>query len=104
MASTSIFRDRCHAGRVLAQRLKELSFDSPTVVALPRGGVPAGFEVAGEWDAPLEIAVRKLGASRQPELGVGAVGENGTVVLDRGAVQATALDQEEGTERSPDDS
>jgi putative phosphoribosyl transferase len=54
------------------------------VVALPRGGVPVGFEIARALGAPLEIlAVRKLGAPGNPEFGVGAIAEDGTVVLDR---------------------
>lgn len=48
-----LFRDRRHAGRLLAAELKQLQFDSPVVVALPRGGVPVGYEVA-----------RALGGSR----------------------------------------
>ena len=53
------------------------------IVALPRGGVPVAFEVARALRAPLDIlAVRKLGAPGNPELGVGAVTEDGTGVLD----------------------
>lgn len=53
------------------------------IIALPRGGVPVGLEVARALGAPLEIlAVRKLGAPGNPELGVGAVAEDGTGVLD----------------------
>ena len=96
MASNFLFRDRRQAGRALAQRLKELDFDSPIVVALPRGGVPVGFEVAAELGAPLDIGlVRKLGAPSQPELGIGALGEDGTVVLDRGAVHALGVTRDQ---------
>ncbi len=57
--------------------------ERPVVVALPRGGVPVAAEVARALGAPLEIlAVRKLGAPGNPELGVGAVAEDGTGVLD----------------------
>lgn len=66
------------------------------IVALPRGGVPVAFEVARALRAPLDIlAVRKLGAPGNPELGVGAVAEDGTCVLDsrsagmHGMTQAT---------------
>lgn len=53
------------------------------IVALPRGGVPVAFEIARALRAPLDIlAVRKLGAPGNPELGVGAIAEDGTVVLD----------------------
>lgn len=91
-----LYRDRRHAGRALAERLKELAIESPVVVALPRGGVPVGYEVARALEAPLDIGlVRKLGAPGQPELGIGALGEGGTVVLDRGAVRALSVTRAE---------
>jgi putative phosphoribosyl transferase len=91
-----IFRDRRHAGRLLGERLKELATESPIVVALPRGGVPVGYEVARALGAPLDIGlVRKLGAPAHPELGIGALGEGGTAVLDRGAVAAMGVTQEQ---------
>jgi putative phosphoribosyl transferase len=56
---------------------------NPVVVAVPRGGVPVAVELARAFGAPLEImAVRKLGAPGNPELGVGALAEDGTAVLD----------------------
>jgi putative phosphoribosyl transferase len=77
------FLDRQDAGRRLAAKLMDLADERPVVVALPRGGVPVGVEVARALGAPLEIlAVRKLGAPGNPELGVGAVAEDGTGVLD----------------------
>jgi putative phosphoribosyl transferase len=79
-----VFADRRHAGRLLADRLQRFATERPVVVALPRGGVPVGFEIARALGAPLEIlAVRKLGAPGNPEFGVGAIAEDGTVVLDR---------------------
>jgi putative phosphoribosyl transferase len=87
-----LYRDRRHAGRALATRLKGLAFESPVVVALPRGGVPVGYEVAKELGAPLDIGlVRKLGAPGAPEFAIGALGEDGTVVLDPGAVRAFGM-------------
>ena len=75
------FRDRVDAGRQLAERLAGLRDDDVVVLALPRGGVPVAAEVAGELQAPLDVlVVRKVGLPRQPELGVGAVGEGGEVV------------------------
>ena len=79
-----VFADRRHAGRLLAAQLQRFAADRPVVVALPRCGVPVGFEIARALGAPLEIlAVRKLGAPANPEFGVGAIAEDGTVVLDR---------------------
>jgi predicted phosphoribosyltransferase/dienelactone hydrolase len=66
------------------------------VVALPRGGVPVGYEVAKALDAPLDIGlVRKLGAPMQPELGIGALGEGGRAVLDTAAVNKLRISREE---------
>ncbi|MDE2574155.1 MAG: phosphoribosyltransferase [Rhodospirillales bacterium] len=70
------FHDRREAGRVLAKALAHLHGRNPVVLALPRGGVPVGFEVARALDVPLDLVlVRKLGAPSQPELAVGAVAE-----------------------------
>jgi predicted phosphoribosyltransferase len=78
-----LFLDRHDAGRRLAAELEPLARERPVIVALPRGGVPVAFEVARALRAPLDIlAVRKLGAPGNPELGVGAVAEDGTGVLD----------------------
>lgn len=78
------FADRRDAGRQLAAELQPLAREHPVVVALPRGGIPVGYEVARALAAPLEIiAVRKLGAPGNDELAVGAVAEDGTGVLDR---------------------
>jgi len=77
---------------MLAERLLELELEAPVVVALPRGGVPVAHEVARALGAPLDVAlVRKLGAPSQPELGVGAVGEDGTVVLDEDTIVALGI-------------
>lgn len=80
------FVDRADAGRQLADRLRHL-VDGPdpdrvVVVGLPRGGVPVGAEVARALGAPLDvILVRKLGVPSQPELAMGAIGEDGERVL-----------------------
>ena len=76
------FRDRREAGRRLAERLSGLRASSPLVLGLPRGGVPVAFEVANALGAPLDVlVVRKLGVPFQPELGMGAVSEDGVRVL-----------------------
>ncbi len=69
------FADREQAGRRLAQAVAALPREGPTVVlALPRGGVPIGAEVARVLGAPLDLLlVRKIGAPWQPELAVAAV-------------------------------
>lgn len=76
------------------------------MLALPRGGVPVGYEVARALGVPLDvIVVRKLGVPQQPELGMGAVGEGGVTVLDdaivrAGRVRATELAAVEARERA----
>jgi putative phosphoribosyl transferase len=81
------FLDRRDAGRRLAVELTHLAREHPVIVALPRGGVPVGFEVARALDAPLEVlAVRKLGAPANSELAIGAVVEDGTGVLDQDSI------------------
>ncbi len=69
-----MFTNRQDAGRRLAQRLLPFKDRHPIVLALPRGGVVVGAEVAAALDAPLDVVlVRKIGAPWQPELAVGAV-------------------------------
>src|SRR5919206_3649567 len=69
-----LFDDRRDAGRRLAQALARYRDSDPVVLALPRGGVPVGFEVAKALGAPLDVLiVRKIGAPGHPELGIGAV-------------------------------
>src|SRR5215831_12763111 len=68
------FMNRGEAGRRLADKLAHLQDRRPIVLALPRGGVAVGFEIARALDAPLDIVlVRKIGVPWQPELALGAV-------------------------------
>ncbi|NEA22156.1 phosphoribosyltransferase, partial [Actinomadura bangladeshensis] len=75
--------DRAEAGRVLAERLVPLGLEGAAVLALPRGGVPVGYEIARRLGSPLDVLVtRKIGYPPQPELGVGAIAEGGSPVFD----------------------
>lgn len=86
------FADRGDAGRRLARRLGYLRGSDVVVVGLPRGGVLVASEVAAELRAPLDvIVVRKLGVPSEPELGFGAVGEEGVRVIDKRIVQLAGL-------------
>src|SRR5438105_2981447 len=78
-----LFKDRRDAGRQLAQALRAYaSAPNLRVLALPRGGVPVAFEVAREFDAPLDVfLVRKLGVPGHEELAMGAIASGGTLVL-----------------------
>ena len=76
------FRDRRHAGRLLADRLAPLRGQIDLVLGLPRGGVPVATEVADRLGCPLDvILVRKLGVPYQPELAMGAIGEGGIRIM-----------------------
>ena len=87
------FRDRHEAGRQLAEQLDHLRGEDPVVLALPRGGVPVAAEVADHLGCPMDVlVVRKLGLPRQPELGVGAVGEGGTTVYNRDLLDQVGIE------------
>src|SRR5258708_15992154 len=94
------FRDRVEAGRMLATTLQEYANrDDVVVLALPRGGVPVGFEVAKALHAPLDVfVVRKLGAPGQQELAMGAIASCGVrvahwTVVETLGISADALER-----------
>ena len=101
-----VFLNRSDAGRRLATRLEHLRGEPVIVLALPRGGVPVGFEVARALEAPLDvIVVRKLGVPFQSELGMGAIGEDGVRIVNeevvrRAGVSASDLAAVEARERA----
>jgi putative phosphoribosyl transferase len=86
------FRDRVDAGRQLATRLETLDRDGLIALGLPRGGVVIASEVAAALGIPLDvIVVRKLGVPFQPELAMGAIGEDGIRVIDQRVVRAAGI-------------
>ena len=90
------FRDRADAGRKLATSLVEYAGRPDLVVlALPRGGVPVGYEVARSLGAPLDIfLVRKLGVPGHEELAMGAIASGGVRVVNPGVVQALEIPEQ----------
>lgn len=92
------FTDRAEAARALAARLTDEHLPGPVVVlALPRGGVPIGAEVARRLKAPLDLLlVRKIGAPWQSELAVAAVVDGGQpeIVIDEGIAAAAGADRD----------
>ncbi len=97
MRGRPTFKDRQDAGRQLADRLLRYKDERPVVLALPRGGVPIGYEIAVALDAPLDIVVvRKLGAPGQPELAIGAVvdGDTPQSVLNQDLVRLLGVSEE----------
>jgi putative phosphoribosyl transferase len=76
MSRRQLYADRSEAGQLLAEKLAAMQLPNPLVLALPRGGVPVGAEIARRLHAPLDVVfVRKLGAPDQPELAVGAIAD-----------------------------
>jgi len=85
-----IYKDRKDAGIQLVSRLTEYKDrEDVLVLALPRGGVVIGYEVAKTLNCPLDIIIiRKIGFPGQPELAIGAVSETGAVVLNEDIISA----------------
>lgn len=90
------FQDRTDAGRRLASALMRFRDSNPVVLALPRGGVVVGYEVARALDAPLDVlVVRKIGAPGQPELAAGAVAEGGEVLMNERVDEMLGLSEDD---------
>ncbi len=90
------FADREDAGRQLAELVaRRIEGEDAAVLALPRGGVPVAYEVAGRLAAPLDVLlVRKLGVPWQPELAFGAIASGGVVVLNDDHIRALGLGED----------
>ena len=87
-----MLRDREEAGRLLGEKLRDLSGRDVVVLGLPRGGVAVARPIADALKAPLGVLVaRKLRAPNQPELAIGAVTANGTRVLYRELLRTMLL-------------
>lgn len=91
------FKDRVDAGKQLAAHLALYKNDSNVVVlGLPRGGVVTAFEIAKALNVPLDIVVpRKIGAPFNPELAVGSLTEDGTVLLNEHLMESLGLTRDD---------
>jgi putative phosphoribosyl transferase len=91
------FRNRAEAGRALARALSQYGGrDDVVVLALPRGGVPVGYEVAKELGAPLDVfLVRKLGVPGHEELAMGAIATGGVLVLDERVLRWLGINEDQ---------
>jgi putative phosphoribosyl transferase len=87
------FRDRIEAGKQLAERLLDYAGRSDVLVlALPRGGVPVGFEIARALEAPLDVfVVRKLGVPGHEELAMGAIASGGACALNEQVIRSLGI-------------
>ncbi|MFO7566968.1 MAG: phosphoribosyltransferase [Enhygromyxa sp.] len=92
MFGTTVFEDRRQAGQALAEALAEFELHDPVILALPRGGVPVGFELAEQLGAPLDVlVVRKLGVPGHEELAMGAIASGGARVLNPDVVASLRI-------------
>ncbi len=90
------FKDRIEAGRLLAAELAGARLHRPLVFALPRGGVPVGYEIARELHVPLDVVVvRKIGVPWQPELAMGAIAGESFQMLDYETIRYLGVSQDE---------
>jgi len=91
-----MFKNRKDAGTQLAESLKEyIGQENVLVLALPRGGVVTGVEIANRLNTPLDVLiVRKIGHPWQPELAVGAISETGSIVYNEEVVSSVGVTKE----------
>jgi len=91
-----MFKDRKEAGKLLAKNLKKLQkIVDPVVVALPRGGIPVGLEIAKELNAPLDLLfIKKIPAPLNEEVGIGSISESGLVFLNKELIEKSFADEE----------
>ena len=92
-----LFRDRAHAGQVLAEKLIDYRLRPEIVVlGLPRGGIPVAFEVAQFLHAPMDVfLVRKIGVPGREELALGAIASGGAIVLNPDVLAISRLNRSE---------
>lgn len=91
-----IFKDRQDAGKQLAEKLKKYADEKPSIIALPRGGVVLGYEVAKLLKASLDVIVpRKIGAPNDPEFAIGAIAPKLTVILNNKMIEALNIPEQE---------
>ena len=91
-ATVRVFRDRAHAGEVLADMLRDLRGASARVLAIPAGGIPVGAVIARRLELPLDVAVvSKITLPWNSEMGYGAVAFDGTVRLNDELIERLAL-------------
>ena len=91
-----VFKDRFHAGELLAEMLKRnLSLEDVILLAIPAGGIPVGYEISCRLNIPMDVViVRKLQIPWDPEAGFGAISSDGEIVLNERLVKRLGLSQE----------
>ena len=95
------FANRVDAGKRLASELRNLIGKNAIVLAIPRGGVVVGYEIAKALNLPLDVIIpRKIGAPDNPELAIGAMTEDGTIILDQDLVSYIRVSEDYVREES----
>jgi putative phosphoribosyl transferase len=91
-----LFQDRREAGQALARELASFKGSSDLIVlGIPRGGVVVGHEIAKALGAPIDVYItRKIGAPHNPELAIGAVASDGTLIIDQQLVRRLGVEQD----------
>ncbi|MDG0817479.1 alpha/beta family hydrolase [Bdellovibrio svalbardensis] len=96
MRPFAVFKNREDAGRRLGESLLRFKNQNPLILAIPRGGVPIGYEVAKILKAPLDlIMVKKIGAPLNPEFAIGAVSEDSKPLLNHAVIQTYHFNRHE---------
>lgn len=91
-----MFKNRKDAGEKLGLVLQKYKNFDPVVLALPRGGVVVGYEVARILHTPLNVIIsRKIGAPNNPEFGIGAVSENDITLIDKKSAKYSGIEPEQ---------
>ena len=89
------FKNRSDAGKRLVRELEVFRGRDVIVLAIPRGGIPVGYEIARAYRAPLDLVMaKKIGAPFNPELAVGAVTWNGAVMIDQEMVDRLQISRD----------
>ena len=95
------FADRVEAGKRLALGLDDFRGEEGIVLAIPRGGVVVGYEIANKLGLPLDVIIpRKIGAPDNEELAIGAMTEDGTIILDERLVSYLGVSRDYIREQS----
>jgi len=89
------FKDRQQAGKLLAKKLQKYKGKDTIILAIPRGGLVIGFELAKALNAPLDILVtKKIGYPGDPEYAIGAVGPNNKFIVTEKSIEKAYIDEQ----------
>lgn len=91
-----MYKNRQDAGEILIKEIKKLSMQNPLVLAIPRGGVIVAKEIAEKLKTPLDLVIsRKIGLPTNPELAIGAVTQDGTILLNQLLIERFNISNQE---------